>query len=97
MNSLRKTAIFAAVAAAAMLATPANAKPPSGGNNGLGIGFGGGNGNGKGNGGGGAAPLPVFGVTLLGQAVGAGGLFFLWSRRRKAIKPTSAGVATDNA
>ena len=44
----------------------------------------GGRGDGKGgSGGGGGAPLPALGVTLLGQAIGAGGLFAVWRRRRK--------------
>lgn len=48
---------------------------------------GGNNGNGKGNGGpnggGGGAPLPALGVTLLGQALGGGGLYLAWRRRRR--------------
>ena len=41
------------------------------------------NGNGGGGGGGGGAPLPLLGVTLLGQVVGGGGLYLLWRRRCK--------------
>ncbi|MBL8566315.1 MAG: hypothetical protein JNM89_11420 [Hyphomicrobiaceae bacterium] len=67
------------------------------GGNGNGNAYGLGNGNGTGNayglgggraGGGnpnvpgGGAPLPALGVTLLGQAAGAAGLFALWRRRR---------------
>ena len=33
-------------------------------------------------GGGGAAPLPALGLTLLGQALGAGGLYAAWRRRK---------------
>jgi len=43
-----------------------------------------GGGGGGGGGGAGGAPLPVLGVTLLGQALGIGGIFVLWRRRRIA-------------
>ena len=46
-----------------------------------------GNGNGKGFGkgkGGGGAPLPALGLTLLGQVVGAGGIYVMWRPRRKS-------------
>ena len=33
--------------------------------------------------GGAGAPMPLLGVTLLGQAAGAAGLLTLWRRRRK--------------
>lgn len=39
---------------------------------------------------GGGAPLPLAGVTLVGQAVGAGGLYLLVRRRRR--KPKSKGM-----
>lgn len=58
-----------------------------GGGNGIGGGIGGGRGGGRG-GGGGGGPLPALGVTLLGQAVGAGGLYALWRRRRNARNKT---------
>ncbi|MCB1506786.1 MAG: hypothetical protein KDJ47_17605 [Hyphomicrobiaceae bacterium] len=53
------------------------------GGNGNHYGWGRGNGNGGGGGGGGGGPLPVLGVTLLGQAAGAAGLYTLWRRRRR--------------
>ncbi len=88
--ALRKQAGIAAVFVTLVAFSPAMAAPGGNGNgngNAFGIGFGNGNGNGNGNGGGGGgAPLPVFGVTLLGQAIGAGGLYFLWWRRRKTGK-----------
>lgn len=52
--------------------------PATGGN-----GNGNGNGNGYGYGGGRGGPLPVLGGTLIGQALGAGGIYMLWRRRRK--------------
>ena len=68
---------------------------PGGNGNGNAYGLGNGNGNGNAYGlgggragsgnpnvGGGGAPLPALGVTLLGQAAGAAGLFALWRRRR---------------
>lgn len=43
--------------------------------------YGWGRGKGRG-GGGGGGPLPALGITLLGQAAGAAGLYGLWRRRR---------------
>ncbi|MEZ5854855.1 MAG: hypothetical protein R3D67_08970 [Hyphomicrobiaceae bacterium] len=87
--TLRRHACIAAIFVAAVICGPVHAAPGGNGNgngNAFGFGFGNGNGNGNGKGGGGGAPLPIFGVTLLGQAVGAGGLYIMWRRRRKAAK-----------
>lgn len=49
-----------------------------------GPGFGGGNGGNGGTGGtGGGAPLPLIGLSGLGQVTAAGGAFLLWRRRKK--------------
>ncbi len=61
---------------------------PGGNGNGNGNAYGYGYGNGKGRGGGGGgAPLPALGVTLLGQAIGAGGLYAVWRRRKARSAP----------
>ena len=45
-------------------------------------------------GGGGGAPLPALGVTLLGQAVGAGGLYAVWRRRRASKQEAGQQAST---
>lgn len=57
----------------------ADAVSTAGGGKGMGLGVAGSVGPG---GRGGGGPLPALGATLLGQTVGAGGLFILWRRRR---------------
>jgi uncharacterized membrane protein YccC len=57
----------------------ADAVSTGGGGKGIGLGVAGSVGPG---GRGGGGPLPALGATLLGQAIGAGGLFALWRRRR---------------
>ena len=83
MRQRRAIAIAALVAAFQTVDLDAFAAPGGNGNgngNAFGVGFGNGN-SGKGSGGGGA-PLPALGVTLLGQAIGAGGLYAAWRRRK---------------
>ena len=83
MLKYRLLAIGCVVAACQILPGVAMAAPGGNGNgNGNAFGKGFGNG-GKGGGGGGGAPLPALGVTLLGQALGAGGLYAVWRRRRR--------------
>lgn len=93
-----RTILAALVFTAGVFAISLSANAAPGGNgNGNGFGLGGGNGGGNGGGlgggfggggggggGAGGAPLPVLGVTLLGQALGIGGIFVLWRRRRIA-------------
>lgn len=85
---------LAVVATVAVTLAVADAAPGGNGNgngNANGIGFGNGNGNGRGNNGNGfgnggsvgGAPLPLVGVTLVGQLTGAGGLYLMWRRRRR--------------
>lgn len=72
----------------AILAGPAAWAAPGGNGNGNGnaYGYGYGNGNGRSGAGGGAAggPIPVLGVTVLGQLGISLGVFLLWRSRRGA-------------
>ena len=76
---MRKFLIASLIGSATLAASALEADAQNRGN-----GQGHGNGYGRGNGGGGGGgPLPVLGLTILGQAVGGVGLYALWRRRRK--------------
>ena len=83
MNQLIRSMMFAVVvlmSGTSMLVLSYSEVLAAAGGNGNHYGWGRGRGNGGGGGGGG--PLPALGATLLGQAIGAGGLYVLWRRRR---------------
>lgn len=81
---MRSMLLAAGVLAGVTIMASYSAAAPGGNGNGNGNAFGFGFGGGLGKGGrGGGGPLPALGATLIGQAVGAGGVFVLWRRRRK--------------
>jgi len=77
---MRGILLSAAFLAGASILVVGAISTAGGGGKGMGIGLAGSVGPG---GRGGGGPLPALGATLIGQAVGAGGLFVLWRRRRQ--------------